>query len=59
MNEQEYVNLLSKVKQAHKPRLKTFSKNQLINMIVELSTELSVYRQSSNFEEQKKEESND
>lgn len=51
---EEYLNLLREVKKQYKPRLKKLSKNHLINMIVELSTEITQYRQ--HFKNQESEE---
>jgi ERCC4-related helicase len=43
----EYNEILEKIKKAYKPRLKSMSKGQLISIIVELSTQIAMYKAST------------
>lgn len=52
--ETQHKNLLQQVRSQYKPRLKNLSKNQLIDMIIEISTELAYMRGFLNSQQPKK-----
>lgn len=59
MDQQEYKVLIANIKKTYKPKLKNLSKNNLINIIVEMSAKLAMHKQPLSEEEQTKEEHHD
>ena len=42
---EQHEKLVARIRDEYKPRLKAMSKNQLINMVIELSTHISIFKE--------------